>query len=120
MRTTLTCTMFLKAYIGLYEIDQLLILLNIQHIDIIYELLLDLLKIILLLISIAYFTLAERKIMAATQRRLGPNVVGLFGLLQPLADGLKLLSKELLIPTAANTRIFLFAPVLILILSLIS
>jgi len=112
--------MFLKAYIGLYEIDQLLILLNIQRIDIIYELLVDLLKIILLLVSIAYFTLAERKIMAATQRRLGPNVVGLFGLLQPLADGLKLLSKELLIPTAANTRIFLFAPVLILILSLIS
>lgn len=82
--------------------------------------LIDLIKIICLLISIAYYTLAERKIMAAIQRRKGPNVVGFFGLLQPLADGLKLLSKELLIPTTANSRIFLFAPFLILVLSLVS
>lgn len=83
-------------------------------------LLIDLIKIICLLISIAYYTLAERKIMAAIQRRKGPNVVGIYGLLQPLADGLKLLSKELLIPTTANSRIFLFAPFLILVLSLVS
>lgn len=112
--------MFLKLYIGLFEVDRLLLLLNVQYKDIITDILLDLLKIILLLISIAYYTLAERKIMASTQRRLGPNVVGLFGLLQPLADGLKLLSKELLVPTSASTKIFLFAPVLILMLSLIS
>jgi NADH:ubiquinone oxidoreductase subunit H len=83
-------------------------------------LLVDLVKIICLLIAIAYYTLAERKIMAAIQRRKGPNVVGFYGLLQPLADGLKLLSKELLIPTTANSRIFLFAPFLILVLSLVS
>ncbi len=77
-------------------------------------------KIVLLLISIAYYTLAERKIMAAVQRRKGPNVVGLYGLLQPLADGLKLLAKELLVPTSTNSRMFLFAPLLILILSLVS
>ena len=112
--------MLLKIQTSFYAIDQLLILLNIKHIDTLHEILFDLLKIILLLISIAYYTLAERKIMAAAQRRLGPNVVGLFGLLQPLADGLKLLSKELLIPTSASTKIFLFAPVLILVLSLIS
>lgn len=87
---------------------------------IIKTILIDLLKIVCLLIAIAYYTLAERKIMGSIQRRYGPNVVGLFGLLQPLADGLKLLSKELVIPTMASSRIFLFAPVLILLLSLIS
>jgi NADH:ubiquinone oxidoreductase subunit H len=71
------------------------------------------------LIGVAYFTLAERKILASVQRRRGPNVVGLFGLLQPIADGLKLLCKELLIPSRSNTLIFLSAPLVILLLSLI-
>ena len=60
-----------------------------------------------LLISVAYFTLAERKIMGAMQRRKGPNVVGTFGLLQPLADGFKLLIKETVIPSNANTVVFI-------------
>jgi NADH-quinone oxidoreductase subunit H len=72
-------------------------------------LLLAVLKIVCLLIAIAYFTLAERKIMAAVQRRVGPNVVGPFGLLQPLADGLKLAGKELAVPAQASSRIFLAA-----------
>lgn len=72
-----------------------------------------------LLISVAYFTIAERKIMGAIQRRRGPNVVGFIGLLQPLADGLKLFVKETTLPTNANTGIFLFAPALAFILSLI-
>jgi NADH-quinone oxidoreductase subunit H len=72
-----------------------------------------------LLISVAYFTIAERKIMGAIQRRRGPNVVGFMGLLQPLADGLKLFTKETTLPTSANIGIFLFAPALSFILSLI-
>jgi NADH-quinone oxidoreductase subunit H len=65
-----------------------------------------------LLISIAYFTLAERKILAAIQRRRGPNVVGIYGLLQPLADGLKLFVKEMVMPSSANKFIFLLSPIL--------
>lgn len=71
-----------------------------------------------LLISVAYFTIAERKIMGAIQRRRGPNVVGFIGLLQPLSDGLKLFVKETTLPTNADTGIFLFAPALAFILSL--
>lgn len=71
------------------------------------------------LISVAYLTLAERKIMGGMQQRMGPNVVGFFGLLQPLADGLKLLLKESVIPTNSNTFSFIFAPILTFFLSLI-
>lgn len=71
-----------------------------------------------LLISVAYFTLAERKIMGAIQRRKGPNVIGYLGLLQPLADGLKLFAKETILPSNANLSIFLIAPMLTFILSL--
>ncbi len=70
------------------------------------------------LISVAYLTLAERKVMGSMQQRKGPNVVGFLGLLQPLADGLKLLLKETVIPTNASTFSFVFAPVLTLFLSL--
>jgi len=88
----------------------------------IYTIIIAILKILAivvpLLISVAYFTLAERKIMGSIQRRRGPNVVGYLGLLQPLSDGLKLFVKETILPTAANTGIFLLAPLLIFILSL--
>jgi len=80
-----------------------------------------LLKIICILISVAYFTIAERKIMASIQRRLGPNIEGgPFGLLQPLADGLKLFIKELVVPNRANILIFFCSPFSVFILSLIS
>lgn len=71
-----------------------------------------------LLLSIAYFTLAERKIMGSMQRRRGPNVVGVFGLLQPLSDGLKLLIKETILPSSANKIIFILAPIITFVLSL--
>ena len=82
------------------------------------KLLCFLILVVPILISVAYLTLAERKIMGSMQQRKGPNVVGFLGLLQPLADGLKLLIKETVIPTNANTFSFIFAPVLTLFLSL--
>ena len=72
-----------------------------------------------LLVAVAYFTIAARKIMGAIQRRRGPNVVGYIGLLPPLADGLKLFVKETTLPNSGNLNIFLLAPSMTFILSLI-
>jgi len=72
------------------------------------------------LIAVAFFTVAERKIMGAIQRRKGPNVIGFMGLLQALADGLKLFVKETTLPSNSNLIIFLLAPMLSFVLSLIS
>jgi NADH-quinone oxidoreductase subunit H len=79
-----------------------------------------LLIVVPLLVCVAYLTLAERKVIAAMQMRVGPNVVGPFGLLQPLADGLKLLMKETIIPAGANRVVFLIAPMLTFILALVA
>ena len=73
-----------------------------------------------LILAMAYLTYAERKVMAAMQMRQGPMVVGPFGLLQPLADGLKLLSKETIIPTGSNKFVFVAAPMLTFMLSLVA
>lgn len=84
-----------------------------------FPLIIVLLKLVCILISVAYFTIAERKIMAAIQRRLGPNIEGgPFGLIQPIADGLKLFLKEFIIPSQANIFLFVFSPLLIFTLSL--
>nr|AHX02460.1 NADH dehydrogenase subunit 1 [Plocamium cartilagineum] len=76
--------------------------------------------IIPLLLAIAYMTLAERKVMASMQRRKGPNIVGIFGLLQPIADGFKLFIKETILPSSANLSIFVLAPIITFLLALLS
>ena len=70
--------------------------------------------------TMAYYTYAERKVMGLMQRRQGPAMVGPFGLLQPIADGIKLLSKEIIIPSQANGVLFILAPILVFALSLIA
>jgi len=74
--------------------------------------------IIPLLIAVAFFTLIERQILAAIQRRQGPNIIGFFGLLQALADGLKLFLKETILPKSSNLIIFILSPVFTFALSL--
>src|SRR5580698_638556 len=78
-----------------------------------------LLLIIPVLMTVAFITLAERKTMASMQRRLGPNIVGYYGLLQAFADALKLLLKEYVSPTQANLTLFFFGPIITLIFSLL-
>jgi len=72
-----------------------------------------------LLIAVAYFSLAERKIMAAMQLRVGPNVVGPMGLWQAFADGLKMILKETILPTGANKVVFLAAPLITFALAMV-
>jgi len=71
------------------------------------------------LLTVAYVTVAERKTMASMQRRLGPNIVGYYGLLQAFADALKLLLKEYVSPSQANLTLFFLGPIITLVFSLL-
>jgi len=88
-----------------------------------YTNLLSFLEVVLLLLpallAVAYTTVAERKTMASMQRRLGPNAVGYYGLLQAFADALKLILKEYVAPTQANVFLFFLGPVITLIFALL-
>src|ERR1044071_4310873 len=83
----------------------------------------DLLKnlpiILPILLAVAFFTVFERKILAAMQRRRGPNVVGIYGLLQAIADAVKLLSKETLIPSNSNFILFILSPIFTFVISML-
>src|ERR1700709_72689 len=71
------------------------------------------------LLTVAYITVAERKTMSSMQRRLGPNIVGYYGLLQAFADALKLILKEYVSPTQSNIILFFLGPIITLVFSLL-
>jgi NADH-quinone oxidoreductase subunit H len=85
-----------------------------------YVLLVFLAIILCMLITVAFFTVYERKLLASIHQRVGPNVVGPLGLLQAIADGVKLFLKEFIIPLRANIFLFIFAPMVTFFLSLLA
>src|ERR1700709_314757 len=91
-------------------------MLNLQIVASVIEVLLVLIPALLI---VAFTTVAERKTMASMQRRLGPNIVGYYGLLQAFADALKLLLKEYVGPTQANLVLFFLGPIITLIFALL-
>lgn len=87
--------------------------------QILYNLLEILIVVVPILLAVAFITIIERKVMGSMQRRIGPNVVGYYGVLQPFADALKLVVKEQVIPTQATKSLFFLAPMISLIFSLL-
>ena len=85
---------------------------------IVYNILEVLIVLIPVLLAVAFMTIIERKVLAAMQRRVGPSVVGVYGVLQPFADALKLVVKETVVPAQATRSLFFLAPVITLVFSL--
>lgn len=92
---------------------------NFFFLEIVIKLVLFVILLICMLIVVAFFTIYERKLLAAIQQRLGPNKVGFLGLLQAVADGLKVFTKETIIPLKANKFLFIFAPMMTFFLSML-
>ena len=103
-------------YICINKTNKQTKMLNIQSLIAIVEVIL---VVVPALLTVAFVTIAERKTMASMQRRLGPNIVGYYGLLQAFADALKLLLKEYVGPTQANLILFFLGPIITLIFSLL-
>lgn len=91
---------------------------KILFLQILISLYFPLINLVVTLLIAAFATLIERKVMSSVQRRRGPNKIGLFGIFQPIADGVKLLFKEIIIPSKSDTLIFLFSPIYAFLLSL--
>jgi len=89
-----------------------------MFLTIVYVCIKALLLIVPILLAVAFLTLVERKVLASIQRRVGPNIVGVFGLLQPIADAAKLIVKETILPRTANTILFILSPLTTFFLSL--
>ena len=75
--------------------------------------------IIISILSVAFITLGERKIMGYMQRRIGPNRIGIYGIIQPIADGVKLIIKESIIPKESNKILYIIAPIIAIILGIV-
>src|SRR6185437_6846728 len=88
--------------------------------QVIFDLIIALILVFVLITGFAYMTFAERRVVALMQVRIGPNRVGPFGLLQPLADGIKLLFKEDIVPTQADKPVFALAPMFSLFIALVA
>lgn len=117
------CLIFSISQLGLSKENNEIISVYTRNIDWVHTIILVIIAIVIvlsLLLLVAYAILLERKILGSIQKRRGPNLVGIFGLLQPIADAVKLIIKETIIPVSSNRFIFIIAPLLTLILSLLN